>query len=299
MCFKFLKRILAGGLSALSLASVPGCTSPSEPESGTVQESYLHIRPSWSPDGALIAFTVTLQASLGVYLVDSSGANMHRLVEGEGIGTTWSPDSRWVAFSRAGILYKVKVNGDSLTQLSTFYGALRPAWSRDGRRLAFVLDRLDIGGIWLYDFASDTATQLVGFGDYPSWNGLTGELVMLDVQYGAAGDQVLYRFLAIDIGTLAARTFTSFVSFSDCAFVAVSPDGGSIVYGLKPFNDLAQVWKYEAAGDRHVRLTDDGGDNPAWSPDGSRIVYTRTAKGDGGLWIMNADGSTKRRLTKP
>ena len=70
---------------------------------------------------------------------------------------------------------------------------------------------------------------------------------------------------------------------SECAFVSISPDGSAILYGLKPPDDYAQVWKYESAGDRHIRLTDDGGDNPAWSPDGTRIVYTRTAKGDGGV----------------
>ena len=47
------------------------------------------------------------------------------------------------------------------------------------------------------------------------------------------------------------------------------------------------------------RLTDDGGDYPAWSPDASSIVYTRTLPGDGGLWIMDADGANKRRLTAP
>jgi dipeptidyl aminopeptidase/acylaminoacyl peptidase len=142
MSFNFLTRILTSVLSALFLASIPAFTSASGPEPGTVEESYWHIRPSWSPDG------------------------------------------QWLAFSRAGILYKIKVDGDSLTQLPTLFGAIRPTWSPDGRRLAFVLDQLDMRGIWLYDFATSTAWQLVGFGDYPSWNPLTGELVVLDVQYG-------------------------------------------------------------------------------------------------------------------
>jgi Tol biopolymer transport system component len=290
-------RFLAGGLSALFLVWIPACTSASGPESGTVEESYWHIRPSWSPDGAWIAFTVTLQDSPGVCLVDSSGANVRQLVEGEGIGTTWSPDSRWIAFSRAGSLYKVTVNGDSLTELSTPVSAIRPAWSPDGRELAFV--ERDAREIWLYDFAAQSASQLMPFGDYPSWNPSTGELLVLELQYTAEGGTTVYSFQAIDIHTLAVRTLAAFGSASECAFVSISPDGSAILYGLKPPDGLAQVWKYESAGSRYVRLTDDGGDNPAWSPDGTRIVYTRTVKGDGGLWMMNADGSDKRRLTKP
>jgi Tol biopolymer transport system component len=38
---------------------------------------------------------------------------------------------------------------------------------------------------------------------------------------------------------------------------------------------------------------------PAWSPNGSRLAFWRTAApfGTGSLWVMNADGSGKRQLT--
>ena len=40
-----------------------------------------------------------------------------------------------------------------------------------------------------------------------------------------------------------------------------------------------------------------GAGGPAWSPDGTRLVYTVSTNGVSTLWIMNADGSAKRQLT--
>lgn len=42
-----------------------------------------------------------------------------------------------------------------------------------------------------------------------------------------------------------------------------------------------------------------GASQPAWSPDGQQIAYTVGFNGASQLWVMNADGSNKRRLTDP
>jgi Tol biopolymer transport system component len=36
---------------------------------------------------------------------------------------------------------------------------------------------------------------------------------------------------------------------------------------------------------------------PVWSPDGTRIAFTRVSPGRSSIWLMNADGSHARRLT--
>ena len=284
----------------LWLPWISGCNPSTEPEEGPVGESYLHVRPTWSPDGKWISFTSLASGAQGIYLVDSSGANLHLLIGGEGLGTTWSPDGNWLAFSRVGSIYKIKVNGDSLTRLTTSAGDIRPAWSRDGFKLAFVRrDLSNAQAIWLYDLRTGNARQLVPYGDYPSWHPNSSEIIILESQVDVATNIFVYKFTSIQIETNSVLTVHTFSSKFDCGFTSISPKGDAIAYSLKPADDYAQVWKFELSGARHTRLTDDGGDFPAWSPSGTQIVYTRTQRGDGGLWVMNADGTGKRRLTSP
>jgi TolB protein len=37
---------------------------------------------------------------------------------------------------------------------------------------------------------------------------------------------------------------------------------------------------------------------PSWSPDGNRIAFESDSFGNGEIFIMNADGSEKRNLTR-
>jgi TolB protein len=44
-------------------------------------------------------------------------------------------------------------------------------------------------------------------------------------------------------------------------------------------------------------LTESGNnEHPAWSPDGMHIVFSSTGGGNSGIYIMNRDGSGKRRI---
>ncbi|MCH8145438.1 MAG: PD40 domain-containing protein, partial [Gemmatimonadetes bacterium] len=93
-----------------------------------------------SPDGKRLAFVVLDK----LYIMDYPDGTPRRLAEmsaGE-YQPTWSPDGRWIAFvtwddAEGGQLYKVRADGRGdprrLTQVAAFYRG--PAWSPDGDRI--------------------------------------------------------------------------------------------------------------------------------------------------------------------
>ncbi len=277
----------------VSLIAVSACGRVSDPILD-VEETSLHVRAAWSPDGLTIAFTNHIIGSEGVYLVDSSGSNLRVLKAGEGIGLSWSPDSAWIVFSANGSLYTIKATGDTITQLTNSASDIRPAWSPDGTRIVFRSN-----GLRVLTLSTGQVATILTIGDFPTWTPAGSILFMTSA--GAGLNRADYFFETIDTTGGQRQTLIQFRSSADCAFLSMSPAGTHIVFSIRLFDgsDRSQIAVLNTSSPPGAQLTTDGGDYPAWSPDGTKIVYTRTAKGDGGLWIMNADGSNKRRLTQP
>jgi Tol biopolymer transport system component/imidazolonepropionase-like amidohydrolase len=77
--------------------------------------------------------------------------------------------------------------------------------------------------------------------------------------------------------------------------VDVSPDGKSIVFDL-----VGDLYTMPIGGGTAKRITSgtafDG--NPAWSPDGKTIAFISDRSGADNVWLVDADGSHARALTK-
>ena len=84
----------------------------------------------------------------------------------------------------------------------------------------------------------------------------------------------------------------------------ISPDGKRIVFSRRRIDlpDDSDIWVSDINGIKAKFLTDDPRLQyfPVWSPDGTRIAYVSDGDlqtGGQAVWIMNADGKNKKRLT--
>jgi tricorn protease len=124
----------------------------------SIGESKMAWEVTWSPDGAHIAFVdddvrirVVDVEREEIATADVGGTTLER----GGMGITWSPDSKWLAYAktfsnnfRRIVAWSVD-SGETLTLTDPLADATSPAWDRDGRHMYFLAStNLALGSGW-------------------------------------------------------------------------------------------------------------------------------------------------------
>jgi tricorn protease len=140
----------AGKGYRLQIGGQEGLTPPREIPIGEAKFAYA---AEWSPDGKRIAFVDdharirVLELASGTLSTADTDGNLLGLGS---IGITWSPDSKWLAYSKAfpnrfrRVVIWSLANGKATPVTDPLADALSPAWDRNGRLLYF-LASTDLG----------------------------------------------------------------------------------------------------------------------------------------------------------
>lgn len=181
--------------------------------------------------------------------------------------------------------------------------AMSPAWSKDGRYVAYTAAVSKRRGgarnhdLFLYDTTTGVST-LTSF--EPGMNsGATftpdGNHIYLTVSKGHSPD--IYRMNYS--GKLLLR-MTNGPSGAMNVEPTVSPDGSKIAFSSDRSGRTMIFTMNASDGGNVKRLTQAGQFNasPAWSPDGTKIAFAGFEENHFDIFVMNADGTGMIRLTK-
>ena len=145
-----------------------------------------NLSPAWAPDGSKLAFSSSRAGDPEIYVVDQSGANLHRLTSSKGpdVSPVWNrktgSEVAWVS-GRTGLpqIYTMGADGTNVQQFTDQGYAVSPSWSPNGQFLVFSWIRHYGPGapgaqdIYIMDVAGKQWVQLThdgGRNDFPSWS---------------------------------------------------------------------------------------------------------------------------------
>ena len=183
---------------------IPAAGAASPEQATSTPDDDLH--PSWSPDGKRVAFSrYSRKLGWSLWVLDVKTAEAIEL--GSGLLPDWSPDGEWIAFQKPSDhephwfgVWAVRPDGSEVRQVvaGNGYGAMDPAWSPDGTRLAFTsvkqpsgdARRSATGDIWVVELAQGRLFQVTSGPSSdaaPAW-GLEGRIYFAsDRQGGETG----------------------------------------------------------------------------------------------------------------
>ena len=256
-----------------------------------------------------IYFVSSRSGTKEIWAMDYDGQNQHAVTH---LGTISmspriSPDNTRIAFaSLGGDGWAIRMYSLEIGRLVSFPAGVggglnqSPAWSADGKKIAFSSSRSGGSEIWAADANGTNLRQLTNFAgpdSSPTWNPRTN--AQLAWVSGRTGLPQIYTMdedgasvqRMTDGGYAISPSWSpsgQFLTFSWNRKYGPGAPGGQDIYVM------------DISTKRWLQLTHDAGSNdfPSWAPDTRHIVFERTIGKRTDIWSMLADGTEQHQLTQ-
>jgi TolB protein len=219
-------------------------------------------QPTWAPDGSSLAYVYRGTNFADIFVTDDQGQNQTRLTNSQ---STVLDNNDW---------------------------NFRPAWSPDGKQIAYVSDKAStFPQLWLMSAVDGTGRHAV------ATPGLPAEAVDA-IAWSPDGTQLAFTVfnepgptqiavLPLDgAGRQAGKVLT------DLAGGALdptwAPDGSWLAFAGRD-GYAVETYAAQPDGSSVVKLTSDGvlARSPAWSPDGRHLAYLSNRTGFFEVWVVD------------
>lgn len=276
--------------------------------------------PYWSPDGSMIVFQSNRNDidNTDIYTMTTNGKNLKRLTTAEGYDELpiWSPNGKQIVFSstRDGNyeIYIMEANGENQRNLSNHAGYdSHPNFSPDGKKIIFNSTRDMPNHDEIMTFTRESNVELYEMDidggnvkrvtNYFSWD--TYPDISPDGNKIAFRRRIVDTVMGREIGNsevfIANRDGSGAYNLSNHpaydGWPSWSPDGNKIAFASdRERMENWQIYTINIDGTNLTRLTEfdiQGAEfaKPQWSPDGTRIICTRTKDGNVEIILIELD----------
>lgn len=199
-----------------------------------------------SPDGNNIVYWITE----GLFFTDFYGNYNIRLTKDGGI-PNYSPDGKWIVFSRSQIIKKIKTDGSAEIQLTeTNIKNDSPIFSHDGMKIAYIKR---------YDNLSKLSIMNSDGSEKKEFNVIMDRSLFHPLKFKSDDKKLLYQKLLVDNGIYEFDIITGVEKkLSEGFYPSYSPDGKKILFTMSDSNK-DDIYIMDSNGTNKKRLTNSVG----------------------------------------